>query len=263
MSWWGTFEIPEGRAGRFRIGPIDLWAERRRVEWRIAFTRGTDAFDSTLSIEVPCQPIDLIAMTDVFRYAVSEGENRLTLSAKLPDRAVVCRPEKPVVIPPGEETIVYVGSPIWIALAAGPAPGKPLLETPTHRPNDTWFGPTNLDGELCYAVRGFWRTELEELTFRPHRAITRVRIQNEAPEALAAERLNLPVPRLRLWCSKDGRLWTDDVTFTHTENDEFAMLRLDSKSHTNHQAEGAKKLAEPRVLTSSSIVLRAFNSLFG
>ena len=263
MTWWGTFEIPEGRAGRFRIGPIDMWAERRRVEWRIAFERGNDPNDSALDIQVPCQPIDLIAMNDVFRYAIGDGEDRLTVSAKLPDRAMVTRPEKPVVIPPGEEMIVFVTSPLWIGLASGNAPGKPLLEVPIQRPSDTWFGPTNLEGELCYASRGFWRTELEELAFRPHRAVTRMRIQNEAPRPLHAERLNLPVVRLRLWCSRQGRLWTDDVTFVREEEDEYATLRLDSKSHTNFVADGAKLLAEPRLPTSSNVVLRAFNSLFG
>jgi hypothetical protein len=263
MSWWGTFDIPEGRAGRFRIGPIDLWAERRRAEWRIGFDRSTDPYDSTMSIDVPCQPIDLLTMKHVFRYAVGASDIRLTVSARLADRAVVSRPETPVVIPPGEETILYVGSPVWIALASGSAPGKPLLEIPAHRPPDTWFGPTNLEGELCYASRGFWRTEAEELIFRPHRAATRVSIQNEAPTALLAERINLPVPRLRLWCSKEGRLWTDDLTFVRTADDEFATLRLDSKAHTNFQAEGARKLADPRIAATSNIVLRAFNSLFG
>jgi hypothetical protein len=263
MSWWGTFEIPEGRAGRFRIGPLDLWAERRKLEWRIAYERGDDPFDSTLSLEAPREPIDLLAMKSVFRYAMHGGEDELTLSARLADRPIVTRPETAVVIPPGEEIILFVTTPLWIALTSGGANGKPLCEVAVQRPSDTWFGPTNLEGELCYASRGFWRTELAELRLRPHRAVTRVRIQNEAPSPLQAERLNLPVPRLRLWCSKEGRLWTDDVTFVRTEGDEFATMRLDSKGNTNFEAEGAKRLAEPRLPTSSNVVLRAFNSLFG
>jgi hypothetical protein len=263
MSWWGTFEIPEGRAGRFRIGPLDLWAERRKSEWRIAFDRHEDPYDPTLSIEAPREPIDLLALTNVFRYAMGGGDAELTLSAKLSDRPVVTRPEKTVVIPPGEELIVYVTTPLWIALKSGGENGKPLCEVGVQRPQDTWFGPTNLEGELCYANRAFWRTEMAELKVTPHRAVTRVRIQNDAPSPLQAERLNLPVPRLRLWCSTEGRLWTDDVMFVRTEGDEFATLRLDSKESTNFASAGAKRLSEPRVPTLSNVVLRAFNSLFG
>ncbi len=263
MTWWGTFEIPEGRAGRFRIGPLDLWIERRRAEWRIGYQRTADAYDSALSIEVPREPIDLLAMKEVHRFAVGDGEHFVTSSAQLPDRAMVTRPERPLVIPSGEEITLYVTTPLWIGLASGAAPGKSLLELPIHRPSDTWFGPTNLEGELCYASRGFWRTAVEELQVRPHRAVTRVLIQNAAADALHAERLNLPVMRLHLWCSREGRLWTDDVTFVRTERDEFATLRLNSTSQRSFELIGAKLLAEPRLATSSNMVVRAFNSLFG
>lgn len=262
MKWWGSHELSEGQAAHFEIGPLDLWVERQAKEWRVAHEDGSDPLSDRLEIHAPRTAVDILSMKAVRRFASSGGHSSFSLRVRQADRPVVSRPEKPFVIPPGEGTYVYVSTPLWCEVSIGPEPRTLLQELPIYRPSDTWFGPTNEEGELCYASRTFWRTEPQEIRFRHHRAVTRVGIRNEADTELRVDRLNLPVPRLPVYCTREGHLWTDDVTYDRTAGDEFATLRLSAPGQRGFDLGGATKLADARIATSANLVIRAFASLF-
>lgn len=262
MSWWGSYELTEGQAAHLEIGPLDLWIERRGKEWRVAHESANDPLSNRLERRVPCTGVDLLSQTAVRRIAISSGHSTFSLRIRQADRPVVSRPEKPFVIPPGEGTYVFVSTPLWCEISVGTEPRRVLQELPIYRPSDTWFGPPNQDGELCYASRTFWRTEPKEIRFLPHRAITRVQIRNNAAEELRVDRLNIPVPRLPVYCTREEQLWTDDVNFDRTEGDDFATLRLSRPEHRSFGLDGSTKLADARMDTSANLVVRAFSSLF-
>ncbi|MBN2495499.1 MAG: DUF432 domain-containing protein [Deltaproteobacteria bacterium] len=258
--WWGDYRIARGTTARWRIGPLTLWVQRLPGEWRMATEAGGDPLDSGLAFEQSVEVDDLAQRESTRRFALGQDSDRISLSARLADRAIVTRSEKPLSVPAGEEVQLFVSSPVWIRIEAG-EPARFIDEMPIHRPSDTWFGPNSQHGELCYASTSSHRLRLEEVPIRPHRATTSVRVQNRAGSILSLDRLQVPVERLCLYVSKDGRLWTDDVIYTRREED-LASLAMRSREE-DASGLAAVKIAEPRRAAGGHIALRAFSSIFG
>ena len=257
--WYGRFELQGCQVGKWRIGPLTLWIQRLQGEWRIAQQTTEDPMDDGLALQIPADEGDLLRMDAVDRFGV-EGQSPLVeLSPALADRPVVARPEKPFHVPAGEKVTVFVGSPLWVTITAPPA-AAPLLDQPIFRPSDTWFGPTTMEGELCYASRTYLRLNLETVVRRPHRALTVVNILNRSETSLSIESLKLPVARLTLYQSADGQLWTQDVTFERDKDGDFAALRV--RKRTPGHAGDATLVAQPRQTNGDNPVVRAFSAIF-
>lgn len=256
---WGAFEVPVGKMGRWKFGPLTLHALRLAHEWRLAHEFDEDPLHGAIDAQVPCPLHDLLGTETVRRFGVSNPSCRIAMSPLLADRSVVARPEHPFVVPPGEASIVYVSSPLWVRVSYGTDDGL-LVEIPTYRPSDTWFGPPNRAGELAYSTRTFCRTSVEELPRRPHRAFTRVIIENRTPLPLDFASVSLPMPRFALYKDKNGAFWTQDVGLLRNTGDEFAALRLDAK--IPGAAPTAKLVTRARQISESNMMVRAFSSLF-
>jgi hypothetical protein len=250
--WWGEWRLGPGEVARFGIGPLTLYVQRLAQEWRIAHTSGGAEAECTL--ELPAADADLLGMPTVTRYVDSGGADRLELRAALADRPVVAQPERPLILPAGEEVRCYVRTPLWAQICIG-EPARQLTEIPVVRPSDTWFGPITEGGELCYAASASFRLEPDGARHLPHRATTTVRLANRADSPLTLERLSLPVAHLALFADDTGRLWTDDVAFERTGGDDFAAVRLGGEPR-------ASEVSAPRRRAPSNLVHRAFNSLF-
>ena len=128
------------------------------------------------------------------------------------------------------------------------------------RLSDTWFGPSTLEGELCYASTTHCRLNVKELPQRTHRVITPVLIRNQANTTLLLERLNLPTPLLPLYCSSSGQLWTPQVTLTREKDGDQAELIIDNKPPV--EAGQLLKLNEARDIADNGVLFRAFNTVF-
>lgn len=258
-TWWGSLQVPMGTATRLRIGPATILLERLESEWHIATESSDDSDDATLDLEAPAHDCDLLARARVRRFGVAGRAQTLTLSARLADRPVVAAPAEPVLLPPGEILTVYMGSPVWIHVEAAD-PRRELCEMALLQPADTWFGPNPRVGELCYASRTHYRLRLDELPYRPHRAITSVLVENRASTPLLLESLKLPVTHLALFGTADGRLWTQDVTLSRDDEHELTPLRV--RRGAPKQAENATRIADARQPIADNIMVRAFSSLF-
>jgi hypothetical protein len=258
-TWWGNLQVDMGTAARLRIGPATLLIGRLESEWHIATETTGDPEDIALDIELPADDPDLLARANVRRFGVSGQARNVTLSARLADRPVVAASHKPVELPAGETLTVYVGSPVWIHVEAA-EPRRELFEMPLSRPADTWFGPSPRVGELCYTSRTHYRLRLNEMSYKPHRAITSVLVENQASTPLLLESLKLPVPHLALYGTADGRLWTQDVTLSRDDEHELSPLRV--RQGAPRQAENAVRIAEPRQPIPDNVMVRAFSSLF-
>ena len=249
-----------GTAGRWRIGPLELWIQRLEGEWRIASEQGDDPLDDALEREVPCVIDGVLDRESTERYASNSKTEVIRLAAALADRSVVTRSDKPLHVPPGEEISVFVSSPLWVRIEAG-EPGKLLRELPVFRPSDTWFGPNTREGELCYASRTHHRLRLEQIPARPHRAVTSVLVRNRASGMLSLDRMQVPVMHLSLYRSQEGHLWTDDVVFERRGEDDFAELRTRSRSDARWTIK-VTRIAPPRIHARDNAMVRAFTSLF-
>ncbi|HEX5340113.1 MAG TPA: hypothetical protein VFX47_04475 [Gammaproteobacteria bacterium] len=258
--WWGEFILPLQSMGRWHIGPLELWAQHLAGEWRLAWHSGEELMQAATSVELGL-PIDR-PNTDmqVCRFSFRDTDKPLRLVPALADRPVVVRPETPLFIPSGEEVTLFVSTTLWVTLYVGQH--TPLLmEMPSLRPSDTWFGPDTRHGELCYASRTLAQLRMEDVVPRPHRAITPVQIRNHGHDTLLLERLSVPVPLLSLHKNKAGHLWTQSVLLERSRRDDNVRLQLGDARLPGDMT--IQQVSAPRQLDDNSGVFRALSRFFG
>lgn len=258
-SWWRSYQLEIGSCRQIQVGPINIYVCCYSNEWLLAYVREDE--QETEDRKWLMQAVEGIpdSISKVFRYVFRATTGVMTLSPKLADRSVISRPRTPFNLIAGEEVIVYVSSPVWILLSVGEAK-KRLEEIGVQRPSDTWFGPSTLEGELCYASSTHCRMEMDELSAKPYRAITPVHIRNQANSTLAIERLLVPSVHLSLYETSSGQLWTPRIHLTRHEDGEMAALKIDKKPPV--EAKGAKLVSSPRQPGAEGMLVRAFNAVF-
>jgi hypothetical protein len=258
-SWWGETPLAESEAAHWRIGPLRLAAHRGRREWQLTWEWEPSLVESQdwelrRSEELPEEP------AHHERFVVGETGDRIALRPALADRPVVSSPRLPFHLLPERETTLYVGSPAWVRVAAGEPPTD-LCELPSRRPSDTWFGGATGDGELCYATQTRALLHLDNLPVLHRSVVTPILIRNQAASQLFLERLKLPVPLLSVYCDRDGRLWTEGVTLTRTE--ESGMAALEVRDGPPREAVAPELLTAARTTAEPNLWIRAFSSLLG
>jgi len=256
--WWGSFSLPEGQSGRWRIGSATFTISRLRDEWTVAYETAAEAVEDHVEVAVPAAQIEEPGPeAQVARFCMSQTNNTLKLTPALADRSVVIRTEKPLHVLPNQEVKLYVSSPLWVRIETGD-PLTVLQDFPIFRPSDTWFGATTAKGELCYASRVYGRLTLEDIKHRPHRAVTPILLRNRGKESLFLERLNLPVHNLSLYESEEGYLWTQAITLeTGTGNKAGPEL----KKAAPREAKNSKLICGPREKAEKKILSSALKSL--
>lgn len=256
--WWGETTVPEGEAAYWRIGPLNLWASHSRNEWSLASGREGDPMQDSLVCEIPSTRAWPETSESALRFGFRQTLDALLLEPVLADRPIVINPATPFSLPPGEELTLYISTSLWVRLQTG-KPRVELVELPTHRPSDTWFGPSTLEGELCYAGKTSARHQLENVPIRHHRAISALRVRNRARTPLTVERLKLPLPNMSLFESVDGQLWTETVTWHREQDGEMAQLELGSRPPV--RVTEARLLTGRRVEPAGGSLIRAFGGL--
>lgn len=242
-QWWSARAVPEGHRGRWQIGPLRLTVGHQAKEWRIHHENQGDPLDASLSFEPCAGALEPGADAIVTRYAIAHASDDVRLAPTLADRAIVSRPESPFLIVGGETVTVYVGTPLWIRVQLNGGKTE-LADIATLHLSDTWFGPNTRTGELCYAVRSLARLHLDNLPVRPARAITPVRIENQAKSALLIDRVLLPLPNLALFVAPSGRFWTQPLTLVRDEDEDLGEVRMVREPPADEPE--AVQIAEPR-----------------
>src|SRR3569832_246626 len=256
-SWWGGFNLERDEALRWRIGPLTLWLRRRPHEWQLAHRRDDGEIDHPpLEAGVTESEWSRAAEAHNERIDFRETKAAIELVPMLADRPVVTRPKVPIYLSGGEEVTVYVSSPLRVRSLAG---GVFMQEVATQRPSDTWVGPNTREGELCYASETHCRLSLDELPWRPHRAVTPLLLRNRDRRPLLIERLNLPVGYLSLYANEQGALWTQTVTIKREQGSDV----LDVGTASPAEAGAARLVCRPRSEPDKGGVIRAFTSMFG
>jgi hypothetical protein len=260
-TWWGRYSFDEGQTVQWEIGPLKLAVQRQPNEWQITYEQN-EVFDleTTAWNHNPTAPdIGELNYKNTERYATGQPGKTLWVMPMLADRPIITRPLTPLYVPVGEKTTIFVSSPLWVRIDVGDPPVK-LQEVPLLRPSDTWFGPSTMEGELCYASRTYARLNLDNIPTRAHRAITQIIIENKAGTQLLVERLSLPVPYLSLFEASNGLLWTETVTMIRTRDTGMATFQTGKKPPK--EAPKAKLVSEPREKPGQNMVIRAFGALF-
>lgn len=286
--WWGEYHLPRGARGRWRIGPLELRVEHRGEGWDLAWRRSGDRRSEELLTECPVtdeseaasgpgsasqaqseaapdrRPCDDFSRRSVLLGEAhdSSKEHGLILTPLAADRPVVTRPDNGCLVLPGRSVTVYVSTPLWLRVES--EEGETLLEEPTVRLSDTWFGPSTRVGELCYAIRTHAFPDLAELPVLAFRAITRLRIENTSHSELELIRLSLPAPNLSLWFDADHPergLWTSYVVLRRSSDGETA--EVDVVRGAPPELAKPERVSWPRQRQSRNVVVRAMSAILG
>jgi len=257
--WWGPFSFEMGQTRLWRMGPFEMWLQRQEREFRLS-TMASPHRDTPDLVSGATTTLEAPADAEVIRFGVDSSVDQLEIQPVTSDRAAVFKSDDPYLVPPGGEVTAFLSSPVWLRLQLM-NPVRVLHELATYRPSDTWFGPSTLEGELCYAVRTSVRYNLQNLATRPSRAITVVRIANPAPTVLPLARLRLPLPNLSLFAGEDGGLWTEFVTLERRHDGDLAEIRLARTAPP--EAGRCTLVGKPREDIGRHSLIRSFTSLLG
>jgi hypothetical protein len=273
--WWGAVSLDLNAGGEWHVGPTTLWVHRSSRDWRVVVRPSTDpvaadpmAQRSGVTVPVGDEALDAVleATTDdltTFRLGVQDTNESVALRPALADRPVVARPEHALSVLPDEKVTLYLSTPLWVRVELVES-GRRLVEVPSHRMSDTWFGPSTREGTLCYATRTAGRLHRDRLPRRLHRALTPLTVRNQTAEPLALERVQLPAPHLSLYETDAAALWTDPVTMTHRTKGEGAAVQVREGPPAAHPA--AEPIQAPREAARHGLFTSTFSAvgaLFG
>jgi len=255
-TWWGQYVLPPQRPTYWAVGPLSLIAERRATEWQIGIATGVDPL--SLQCIVASAEVPALELQRELRVAFRHAPEAITLQAALADRPVVVRTADALCIPPGERVTLFVSTAVWLQISFDQGP--PILDQPTLRPPDTWFGPDSRTGEICYASRTRAKTDESQAGHWVSRAITPVRVRNQSATPLQIDQIKLPIPNLAAYADNRGYLWTDAVLMECTESTGAVMVRIDSRDRPTADW---TRVASPRIAVGGRRIPDAFALLFG
>lgn len=268
IPWWGDYRVDEGTGGKWEIGPSTLWLLHRTNDWVVVHRPFSDEEEVAHSIirsthHVTTSADEIMRLLkeesdacNISRYSFKEMESDVSLKPALADRPIISRPEHSLFVPAGESVTLYLSTPLWIQVWLTGS-GRRMTEFPSFRMSDTWFGPSTLEGEICYATRTSGRLLRDRIPVRLNRAITPLRIFNSGNDPLQLVRVQLPAPHLSLFQSASNELWTDAVTMTRSDGAQGAEVEI--VSGAPEEVKGAKRIAGPRLTMKKGL----FTSTFG
>lgn len=267
--WWGNYTVPVQHMYHWRLGALRSWILRDEHEWRVAWEAGRDPLDDANICEGPQAADEAVFSWNeppteyiLARYSMHATEATLRVQPALADRALVVRPEHPISIPSGEAITLFVSVPLWMRILVHEREHQ-LLELPTVRLSDTWFGVSTREGELCYAARTTGRLRLDNVPRRPHRAITPIRIRNQARDTLLLERVQVPTPHLALYQTDTAVLWTQALTLEREADrattDPAAAVHVQPGAPP--EADQATRLTDPRESSRRNLFVSTFSAV--
>jgi len=263
LQWWGVQSFEIGQSRRWQLGALWLSITRDLYEWRLEYHRPKRLSEHkigshSLLWRVLQQHETLPEPSKLERYLFANTDATLTLLPRLADRSMVVKPINPIFIPAGQQGQLYVSTPLWLTAVAHDQ-DEPLFDLPIIRPNDTWFGPDTLKGEICYATPVFGRTELAHLPVSGLWAVTPIHFRNRSSRQLQLDRMNLPVDALPLFQSlENGQLWTSEIEVIQESHLRPPKVRI--HQHTPQPAGRVRFINPPR--NSEGSFFRMFDSFF-
>lgn len=253
---FSSYTIADNTNSFWRIGPLELVVESKPLEWRLHWSYNNDPLSAHYHFADNYQ--GNFSHMNTERVAFCHKKSNLNITPRLADRSIVIRPEVPFYIPGKEEVTLYFTTPLWLCFDSDHS--THIREIPSHRLSDTWFGPADHTGELCYAAKISARLNVNELKLLYHRAVTSLVIKNRASDPLFLERIKLPVPFLSLYRGEDGVSYTEEIAVEREKNGKTVQISL-GKSPAK-QFPVANKLIGPRRAMESTFMNRTFNTIF-
>lgn len=256
--WWGQFKLAGSKSLCWTIDKRLFAIQHLPGVWN------TWNFETDEEIEGPIiqserEPSSLPEEAKRGRYMQEKSSDFIRILPALADRSVIARPAIPLTVLPDEQTRIFISIPLWFKAITLPG-NSCILDQPFWRPSDSWFGPSNREGEMCYAKYTDARVQSEIVKHRPHRAITPISIINKHTDPLIIERLSVPVTLLSIFSDQDNQLWTESLTVTRGLDNETTEVELEKEAP--EEAPNPELVSEPRICVEKRTLIRSISSIF-
>lgn len=259
ISWWGEFSFTVAQVRRWLVCNKAIYIERQALQWLTWYESLGDSELTEQSIVEEIAPPETRSETNLVRHLQEHACNTISIKPALADRSVIAKPSVTLNLLPGEKTIIYVSTPVWFNAFTQPN-DLLVLDIPLIRMSDSWFGPSTIEGELCYAKYTEAKLDINKLERQSHRAITPIYIHNKNDTSMAIERINVPIPYLHLYADENNHLWTNNITLICEQDGEMAEIKLDK--HAPDVAKPTTLLTKPRIASEQHKLIRSIGNLF-
>ncbi len=258
-NWWGKFELAEGEQRYLRCADLCLQLRPLPHQWWLAYGWQDEVSQFEPVLEQDADTAETLENEQ--RFVFAELPAGLTIQPALADRPVVCRPVVSVSLLPFQEVTLFVCLPLWIKLGTDKE-DEILLDIPTVRVSDSWFGPNTREGVISYASQVSEQLDVKPIANNKARAAIEVRIQNQSDQMLTLDKISVPAPNLSLYADKDGQFWTPRITLVRRD-DEDAILSVDEVISGSLPEETLSLVCEAREDIGRSKITKAISALFG
>ncbi len=256
---WGRHDLSSGETLKFTIGGCRLWARQKLGDLWLAWNyedssqkEGDDAGPLFVREQPPEPPDD----TSWRRWALRAAVRELRLMPALPDRPIVVCPDHAFHVGVEARTRVYVRVPLWIRVEDEIQGERPLIEIPTVRLSNIWFGGL-MDGELCYYISSAARRQMTPDLVHADLAVCPVQINNISGEDLDVQKICLRVINLSLFC-EGGHFWADE-SLVNFKGKDFGSV-FDATGRAPDEKKNARLVMPPRISGRKGFVTRMFSS---
>jgi len=258
--WQDDLALESENYYKLQIGALELYFYHIEYEWLFyhRFLTSDEAKNEKKITLTKVKKIDREKL-ELKRFVQSNQAELIKVRPKLADRNIVAKPHEPVFLPSKQSIVLYISTPVWLAIFVN-YDDKSLLDLSTFQLPDTWFGPKPHVGELCYASRFSGRANLDLLPRRAGRIITPVKITNNGTDNLKLEKLSIPCDYLSIYLTQNDELWTPTLSVSRETDSSKTQVKIEQALHP--KLEGAKLLSEPKVSDKNGLLLKTINMLF-
>lgn len=256
LSIWNPIDVEVGACARWELGALTLWAERYAQEWHILPVLGEEE-RAEGAVGFPARA-DKPRSAD-WKHYLAGPSNRLIPAPAMIDKSAVVKPDRELIIFPGEKARFFIALPVHFRLYAGGASKSKtaikLLETPLVRMPYAWFGDP-VAGELCCYAESRFYLDLSAIPLSAVRAVCPLLISNESDKELSFDRICVHTDLLGIYRG-EKRLWTNEVSVVFKGSDQTTQLQT-SRSAPAFE-EKTTQVAEARNAADSWHIKRTFN----
>lgn len=243
FSIWNPVEFTKGSCATWELGRLCLWTERYEYEWHILAVYGEEEFSSGPNFTLRCKD-EKQQSSDWVHYILHNGDRVLPVPA-MADRPIVVRPDRMLVLIPGERAKFFISLPLSFRLMVGtennPKEGKKLAEFPSVPMGNAWFGDP-VSGELCYFNSARLYSDFNQIPASAIAAVCPIVISNESDRELSFDRLCLHTEFLGIYRSH-SRFWTNEVQVIFKGTDQETRI---------HPSKSAPSLEGPMTLVAEA-----------
>jgi len=259
FSIWDPVNVGVGQCVLWRLGALALWAERYEQEWHVLPRYDGNPGQAKASFSVR-KRTEKPASTDWRHYLLRENEYAIPRPAMM-DRAIVVRPDRVLILLPGERALFFISLPLWFRLNVQKSrdAGTPrkLFEFPVQPMANAWFGDP-VSGDLCYFLATRLYPDFEQIPVSPVHAVCPLWISNESEKELSFDRICIHTDFLAVYRGQN-RLWTNEINVLFKGTDHNTQIQ---PAKTAPKFDGlAYPVAEARQQIENWYVKRTFDLL--